>query len=76
MGSCFIGTSAVHARQMYLHFCSGTLSLNGFMAFSRDEVTDTLLSFKCASSSADYSLTFILIKTHEKVGTSVSPLEL
>jgi hypothetical protein len=46
------------------------------MAFSWDEVTGTLLSFKSASSSADYSLTFILTKTHEKVGTSVSPLVL
>jgi hypothetical protein len=66
MGSCFIGTSVVHIRQLYLHFYSGSLSLNSVMAFSQDEVTDTLLSFKFASSSTDYSLTFILIKTHEE----------
>jgi hypothetical protein len=42
------------------------LSLNSVMIFSQDEMTDTLLSFKSASSSANYSLTFILIKTHEE----------
>jgi hypothetical protein len=36
------------------------------MAASEDEVTGALLSFEFASSSADYSSTFILIKTHDE----------